>query len=348
MRQSFLNKLILTLTLLSSSSVMARQFDIEVIIFQRNLQPENVSEAWPDELTPINYANTLRLTDSEGMALKGATPLGRASKELNQQYAALQQHAGFEPLAHLVWRQGDEGRQAAPSFHIEFGKNYAEQYYANGMSKKDNPQYFDNSDVADVQRSLEQTSVAEPAAQFDETVQRHDAPLLEEARPLDPSLYQLEGRIQVYVQHFLFIESAFDLRIPSRKEVIVGSKITNEKQLIDQIATGEEISEETLVIQDPLTALDQLQRVEAEIEVQDYLKTYRMEERRRMRSGETHYLDHPLMGLIIQVRRVDESAENTELLLIEDDSEHDETLLLADEDNVADSNDIFSADTQLN
>ncbi|MCO4789722.1 hypothetical protein DK293_13990, partial [Vibrio cholerae] len=28
--------------------------------------------------------------------------------------------------------------------------------------------------------------------------------------------------------------------------------------------------------------------------------------KRRMRSGETHYLDHPLMGVIIQVRRVAE------------------------------------------
>ncbi|MBO0181007.1 CsiV family protein, partial [Vibrio parahaemolyticus] len=30
----------------------------------------------------------------------------------------------------------------------------------------------------------------------------------------------------------------------------------------------------------------------------------RMDQKRRMRSSETHYLDNPLMGMIIQVRRV--------------------------------------------
>ena len=34
------------------------------------------------------------------------------------------------------------------------------------------------------------------------------------------------------------------------------------------------------------------------------LKSYRMIQKRRMRSGHTYYLDHPLMGMIIQVRRV--------------------------------------------
>ncbi|NMU76239.1 hypothetical protein HKB17_03900, partial [Vibrio parahaemolyticus] len=34
------------------------------------------------------------------------------------------------------------------------------------------------------------------------------------------------------------------------------------------------------------------------------LKSYRMDQKRRMRSSETHYLDNPLMGMIIQVRRV--------------------------------------------
>ncbi|MDF4825758.1 CsiV family protein, partial [Vibrio parahaemolyticus] len=37
---------------------------------------------------------------------------------------------------------------------------------------------------------------------------------------------------------------------------------------------------------------------------QSFLKSYRLDQKRRMRSGETHYLDHPLMGMIIQVRRV--------------------------------------------
>ncbi|GAM76452.1 hypothetical protein JCM19241_3989 [Vibrio ishigakensis] len=47
-----------------------------------------------------------------------------------------------------------------------------------------------------------------------------------------------------------------------------------------------------------------MEEVSPKKEVVTYLKSYRMEQKRRMRSGETHYLDHPLMGMIIQVRRV--------------------------------------------
>jgi hypothetical protein len=34
------------------------------------------------------------------------------------------------------------------------------------------------------------------------------------------------------------------------------------------------------------------------------LQPYAFTHKRRMRSGETHYLDNPMMGLIIQVRKV--------------------------------------------
>jgi hypothetical protein len=47
-----------------------------------------------------------------------------------------------------------------------------------------------------------------------------------------------------------------------------------------------------------------LQAIEPQREVQTFLKDYRFDQKRRMRSSETHYLDHPLMGMIIQVRRV--------------------------------------------
>jgi hypothetical protein len=38
----------------------------------------------------------------------------------------------------------------------------------------------------------------------------------------------------------------------------------------------------------------------------EFLKSYRLDQKRRMRSTETHYLDHPLLGMIIQVRRVNQ------------------------------------------
>ncbi|EGU57917.1 hypothetical protein VINI7043_25652, partial [Vibrio nigripulchritudo ATCC 27043] len=55
---------------------------------------------------------------------------------------------------------------------------------------------------------------------------------------------------------------------------------------------------------DDTTQVGNLESVSPTLQVEEFLKSYRMDQKRRMRSSETHYLDHPLMGMIIQVRRV--------------------------------------------
>ncbi len=316
-RQSMLNKMILAFTLLASSSAMARQFDIEIILFKRNMQPNAANEIWPEELSAINYNNTLDISDKSAMSSKGATPLSSGSKYLKRQYEALRNHAGFTPLSHMVWRQGDQGKRSAPTLHIQNGQNYGDQYFANGLSKAANPTLVDSP--------LSET-VSIDFADFN-----------------DPSLPQLEGKIQVYVQHYLFVEAQLDLRIPSRQEVVIGSHITDGNAPLTLAGPEEDTlsfdaDDITLApLEDAAIGLEHLQRVEATVEVQDYLKTYRMDQRRRMRSGETHYLDHPLMGMIIQVRRVG-SADNSIQPIDLDGLLEEPSPLLANVDHVESEN----------
>ncbi|MDZ7809859.1 MAG: CsiV family protein [Arhodomonas sp.] len=48
--------------------------------------------------------------------------------------------------------------------------------------------------------------------------------------------------------------------------------------------------------------------VETELRLRDEDTVYPMRTRRRMRSGELHYLDHPILGVIIQTRRLGNDA----------------------------------------
>nr|WP_269808628.1 CsiV family protein [Enterovibrio nigricans] len=57
------------------------------------------------------------------------------------------------------------------------------------------------------------------------------------------------------------------------------------------------------------TTVTGLQKLEREYEIEKYLEPYAFKQKRRMRSGEVHYLDHPLMGLIIQVTRVEKDEK---------------------------------------
>lgn len=177
--------------------------------------------------------------------------------ELNGEKEKLRKHAGFEVLMHTAWRQGDEGRNAAPVFHIQAGKDYSQSFNADGSEK-----------------SAVVTTSAEGIKE--ETI--------------DKPLYELDGKLQIYVQHYLYAEATLDLKAPSVREVTL-----QEQQIeLDSPVSGG----------DSTVQVGNLTEISPTVKVEEFLKSYRMDQKRRMRSTETHYLDHPLLGMIIQVRRV--------------------------------------------
>lgn len=82
-----------------------------------------------------------------------------------------------------------------------------------------------------------------------------------------------------------------DLKKPSVREVVLQDSPL-------ELGTNEE--------QGATVQVSMLESVSPKVQEETFLKSYRLDQKRRMRSGETHYLDHPLMGVIIQVRRVAE------------------------------------------
>ncbi|CAH0533790.1 hypothetical protein VST7929_01665 [Vibrio stylophorae] len=241
-----MKKLVFLLMVMVSFPTMARQFDIEVIIFKRNVAPETINESWPDKLPAIDYTDTKVYAD-----FTGVRKLPSSSYRLKRQYEALQNHAGFTPLFHAAWRQGDWSSRRAPVFHIQAGQNFASQFNPDGTP-------------------------IEPGQVVSTT-----------------PLYELEGTLQVYVQHYLFTKVNLDLRKPGQREVVIGADI---EQPVEAVEDGTESD---------AVVVGQLQQIEKQVEVESFLKTFRMQQLRKMGSGEIHYLDHPLMGMLIYVRKLD-------------------------------------------
>ncbi|PSW07288.1 peptidoglycan binding protein CsiV [Photobacterium lipolyticum] len=264
----------------------ARQFDVEIILFKRNINPDQVSESWPDQLKPLDMRGTMTFGNTDSLAAKGVTPLSPDQYQLTNQYQKLQNHAGFTPLAHVAWRQGDEGKGAAPKFHLVSGKDFSDRYLADGTSK---------AELRRRQLSAPD-STHDPELGSDITItigqEGADTDLATDAADSEAPLYQLDGSIQVYVQHYLFADVNLDLREPGRREVIVGTEPLESDSIETETETNVQVGH--------------LQEVKKKVEVEEFLKSYRLSQQQRMRSGETHYLDHPLMGMIIQVRRVGE------------------------------------------
>ena len=294
-----MKKLIYLLLLaISWPSLAARQFDIEVIVFKRNIDPEQVSESWPDQQKPINMKGTVSLSDSDQLATRGISLMSPDQYQLTAQYNKLKGHAGFTPLAHFGWRQGDLAKGAAPKFRITAGRDFSDQYLPDDTSK---------AALSQREMSLPETSVQ--AVSDSEFVVTTDTPSpdLDASAPQSP-LYELEGKIRVYVQHYLFTEASLDLREPSRREVIIGTEIDSEigSEIGSEPVVSESITENDLLTDNSNVQIGHLQEVKKKVEVEEFLKSYRFDQQRKMRSGETHYLDHPLMGMVVQIRRIEE------------------------------------------
>lgn len=255
-----MNKLIpILLFFVSFQSFAQRQFDIEVIIFKRSVNPEQVHESWPNHADGIKANKAISFQNSLAMQKKGAKLLPASQYKLNKQYQALNKHAAFKPMLHVAWRQGDQGRNAAPVFHIQAGKDFSRDFDDAGNAR------VDTNTVEGLSDDIKEQTIHSP-------------------------IYELDGKLQVYVQHYLFAELDVDFKAPSIREVSFESPELDLEN--DQQDANANIQ------------VGNLESVSPTLQVEEYLKSYRMDQKRRMRSTETHYLDHPLMGMIIQVRRV--------------------------------------------
>lgn len=260
-----MKRLVPLLMLLFTLPVMAkRQFDVEVIIFKRNISAEQTNESWPNTLPPIDFNRVGSLASSAYLEQKGVTLLPGSEYHLNEQEQRLRNHAGFRVLLHTAWRQGDQGEYSSPKFHILAGKNYSGQFNPNGTPVGS------------------QTPLS-PLADMTETT-------------LPSPIYELDGKLQIYVQHYLYANAELDLKEPSVREVALVSTMPNNSQ-DSTVATSSDNGNDS-------TKFGHLENVSPEVETQTFLKSYRLDQKRRMKSGETHYFDHPLMGMIVQVRKV--------------------------------------------
>lgn len=256
--------LLMSLLLVPGSALaQEREFDIEVLIFKRNVDLEQVKENWPESVEPINLSEIASFRDTQYLNNNGVTLLSQGDYQLNAERDTLDRHAGFEVLLHTAWRQGDQNRNLAPKFRIQAGKAFPDQYYADGTK------------VGSASATADTEQPQEPV--------RH---------------YELDGELQVYVQHYLFVETTLDLKSPEVRNVTYTEKELDQDSQSEYSVLND--TEDSSGVQ-----VGNLQQVSPEVVVEEYLKSFRMQQKRRMRSSETHYLDHPLMGMIIQVRRVE-------------------------------------------
>ena len=233
-----------------SANAAERWFEVEVLLFQRNISFEKISEKLSDDKLPLNTDNSISMLKANG----GANPvvisaqqfdkngnnfilLDSSQLKLTAQRKKLASHAGFKPLLHMAWRMPVKSNSSAKPIHLFAGKNLALE-----------------SQTGDK--------------------------------------WAVDGNFKVYLDHYLFIDSQFIVSQKSVQEQIKLPLAPVQDSNILESENGVEIID----LNREADTLENKQRI--------VIKEALFDQRRRLRSEEIHYLDHPLMGIIVQIRKI--------------------------------------------
>lgn len=192
----------------------------------------------------------------------GAVLLAESQSQFKQIIATLKREKGNKSLLHMTWQQSMLPRNRATPVKLYSGHDFSKEYEQNGQP-------------------LQTSNVSDELPQFDFISSGF---LAEPQKPV----WKLDGTLNIYLEHYLFIETAFNLREEGQKTV-------------------------TLMHHDNSASIGSDPKPEIESVTSPFLYSIPMKQNRRVRSDEVHYFDHPKMGMIIQIRKMEHpTAKSTE------------------------------------
>lgn len=178
------------------------------------------------------------------------------------------QRSGNAILLHSGWQMPVYGKRAAKGFHIFGGKNYDQEFNRDGSLIVTDPNQEDPFAWLD---GIAETDTEQP-------------------------LWQLDGKLTIYLNRFLYIQPHLVLRKPDYRDVAAEQPLEDAEQ-----PSGVQIY-----------AIDQQPVFETKQKQERYLASIVMEQNRRVRSREIHYFDHPEFGVVIQIRRMEQPVREEE------------------------------------
>ncbi len=104
--------------------------------------------------------------------------------------------------------------------------------------------------------------------------------------------WAIDGNFKIYLDHYLFIDSQLIVR-----EKTMQAPVKVQTARLDDLAVVD--SENGVQIINPNVEVAKFDN-----NPQVVIKEVLFDQNRRLKSGEIHYLDHPLMGIIVQIRKI--------------------------------------------
>ncbi|RUO65153.1 Peptidoglycan-binding protein, CsiV [Pseudidiomarina planktonica] len=214
-----------------------------------------------------------------------------ANHELTELREQLSARGQAQPLLHLSYRQPVFGRGDDYPVHLFAGHNFSDSYDYFGFKTtgpESNASSFaesdsvNNSQLDRIQKLLQLVDDGSVNFKIGDDPTQQLLPLRPEYWPknLSDQVWELDGLLHIYlVGNYLHIDNKFNLREETRAKEAT-----------------------------PTMAAQAEQALQGKVSEQAFLRAYPFAQVRRVISHETHYFDHPKMGIVVQIRRTDKSA----------------------------------------
>ncbi len=246
--------------------------------------------------------------------------LDDSEHELTDVYQQLRRRRGYRMLFHEAWRQPAGSKQETLPIRIYAGKDYGDTFNYQGdaiidlelnASAFDNQsmERFDQNQIIDAMMDMDQYfRLTKADIARDRLTSCAEKDRLAQAEKRQP-VWQIDGNLHVYTERFRHVDTNLVIRFPDTEEVDLRAIETNlaADELLANIDISSEQSSFDWQFADDFLAEDS----DASTVIREVLKYYPMQQSRRIIDSKTHYFDHPLMGMIIQLRSFDPDEETS-------------------------------------
>lgn len=312
---------LLAAALLWATTSRAAPLEVEVIVFARTISADSVDEAWPDrqqiqsfdsaglalgrypwvpcttpgitcklspvpdQIDPVITSANVEPQPDNGIRLLAADQLKLADAR-----SKLANQGNYRVLLHTGWQQAvADSRTTALPVRLIAGRNYGPQFGDDGYQLATTPPPKPTTDlVGDLQ--------AEAAAELGQPLTTGPTPR-----------WELDGTLSLYNSGALVVETSLQWRQPGTVPV----RDTGAANSTATTSGSDTLSSSAVKVEGDVQVLavgDETSNNIPTHNSEPFLFAYPLAQLRPLKKGETYYLDHPLYGVIVQVRDGVEAA----------------------------------------
>lgn len=206
----------------------------------------------------------------------------------------IQRRRGLNVILHTAWRQNVIiGRDNAPWYRVYAGDNYSKRFDYRGLPIQpeqitDGESDFEPDIFTQIANILERSEHTAPEETHQPPEIYQEIAELEYGEEFE-EVWTLDGRLKIFIEYiggtpYLHIDSDLNYRKPIYIDWM--AMVTNRDA--DVLALNETANDPNAI---------------ATVPAANFLQSYHFDQIRRVISNEIHYFDHPMFGMVFQIRR---------------------------------------------